>query len=115
MTNKILFGIPRGIAILAVLFMMAFSFDCFGSGQPPGKMLVCFLMSNIPAIILIFVVVFLWKNDLVLGIFFIGSALYLSIRYDGFGNNAGVLSIAAPFLLAGLLFFIHYFLKKKPT
>lgn len=113
MTKKILFWIPRTIAILAVGFMMMFSLDCFGEGQSIGKMLICFLMHNIPAFVLILILVLFWKKNLIPGILFIVAAFVLAIRFDGFGKNWGVLIIAAPFLLAGILFLVNFFLDKR--
>jgi hypothetical protein len=113
MTNKILFWIPRVIAILAVAFLTLFSLDCFGSGQSLKNQVYCFLMHNIPSLILIFILIYFWRKDLILGILFIVAAFVLAIRFDGFGKNWGVLIIAAPILLAGILYLINYFLEKR--
>ena len=113
MKNKFLFWIPRVVAILAVLFMMMFSLDSMGEGQTFRDILVCFLMHNIPAFVLILILVLLWKRDLVMGILFVLAAFVLAIRFNGFGKNWGVLIIAAPFLIAGIIFIGNHFLLKK--
>lgn len=117
MKQKTLLWIPRILAILAILFMMLFSLDCFEGGQGLGNQLKCFGMHNIPAFIVAVILVISWKWRLIGGMLFMAAAVAGSIFFNGFGGNWGVNIIMAPFLLAGILFMIHFFKydRKKET
>jgi hypothetical protein len=108
MKKKFLYWAPRILAILAILFMMMFSMDCFEMGGKEA--LICLVMHNIPAFIIIVVLLIAWRWE------FIGSILFVivffagSIYFNGFGKNWGALIIMVPFLLTGVLFLLHYYL-----
>jgi len=108
MLNKVLFWTPRSLGILAILFMMMFSLDCFEMGGKDA--LICLMMHNIPAFIVFLVLLIAWKWELAGGILFIIASIAGSIYFDGFGSNPGVLPVMAPFLLTGILFLVHYFI-----
>jgi hypothetical protein len=108
MTKRILYWSPRIIAILAILFMMMFSMDCFEMGGKDA--LICLVMHNIPAFIIIVVLIIAWKWEMIGGLLFIAVAIGGAIYFNGFGSNRGVLPVMAPFLLTGVLFIIHYYL-----
>jgi hypothetical protein len=108
MKNKLLFWAPRILAIVAILFMMMFSMDCFDMGGKDA--LICLLMHNIPAFIIIAVLVIAWKWELIGGILFIAVSIAGSIYFNWSGNNWGVLIVMTPFLLTGMLFILHNYL-----
>jgi len=108
MKEKLLFWIPRIVGIIAILFMMMFSLDCFEMGGTDA--LVCLLMHNIPALIILLVLVIAWKWELVGGLLFIVASIAGTIFFKGFTTNPGVLPVMAPFLLTGILFLAHYYL-----
>ncbi|MFH0867098.1 MAG: hypothetical protein V1904_12955 [Bacteroidota bacterium] len=114
MKHKILFWTPRIICILAITFVMLFSFDVFEPKYTFGEQMLAFLMHNIPTLILIAFLVVAWKWELAGGIIFILISLFSIIRFTGFfTQNFGIIILAAPFLIAGVLFLIHYFQFKK--
>ena len=116
MKEKILFWTPRILAILAILFMMMFSIDCFGGNYTLREQLVCFVMHNIPAFILILALIIAWKWELAGGILFLLAALAGSIYFRAFNGNPGVLIILLPFVITGILFIVHEVLfEKKQT
>ena len=108
MKNKFLYWTPRILAILAILFMMVFSIDCLE--MEAGKVFLCFVMHNIPAFIVILVLIVAWKWELIGGILFVVAFFAGSIYFKGFGRNWGALLIMIPFLLTGILFMLHYFI-----
>ena len=108
MLNKVLFWTPRILGILAILFMMMFSMDCFEMGGTDA--LICLLMHNIPAFIIILVLIIAWRWELLGGILFVIVSFAGAVYFNGFGKNPGVLPVMAPFLLTGVLFILHYFL-----
>jgi hypothetical protein len=108
MGNKILHWAPRILGILAVGFMIMFSIDCFEGSYSLKEQLTCFLMHNLPALVLIVILILAWKLELVGGIIFILAAIIMSIYWDGFGKNTGVLALTSPFLVIGILFILNY-------
>lgn len=110
MKEKMLIWSPRILAILAILFLMLFSFDCFEAGQGFRRQMTCFFMHNIPAYVIIAILVISWKWELLGGILFVAAAITGSIIFNGFDGNYGVNIIMAPFVIAGVLFMIHHYL-----
>lgn len=110
MTKKILYWTPRIIGILAILFMMLFSLDCFTPENVFIDQLRCFFMHNIPAFITLLVLIMAWKWELIGGILFIAVFFAGGIFFHGFSTNPYSLIVMAPFLLTGLLFVLSYFL-----
>jgi hypothetical protein len=108
MKEKSLFWIPRILAIIAIGFMMIFSLDCFEMGGT--DILICLFMHNIPALIIVAILVIAWKWELPGGFLFIAASVAGAIYFNGFGGNWGVLPVMAPFLLTGILFLVHYFI-----
>ena len=113
MKEKILLWTPRLLAILAILFMMMFSLDCFEASYTVKEQLTCFGMHNIPAFILVLALIVGWKWELAGGILFLLAALAGSIYFRGFNGNPGALIVLLPFVLTGLLFILHHVLYKK--
>ncbi len=110
MKNKVLYWIPRILGILAILFMMMFSFDVFGGNEPLSRQLLGFLMHNIPAMILLVILIVAWRYENIGGILFVLVAVYGCIRFRAFAGNPGSLLVMAPFFLTGILFLVHYYL-----
>jgi hypothetical protein len=107
MASRLFFWLPRILAILAILFMVMFSFDVFGGNEPFSKQLLGFFISNIPAIILIGVLIIAWKREVVGGIFFIIASIAGAVYFRAFSGNPGALIVMSPIFLVGILFIIH--------
>ena len=113
MSCKIFYWSPRVLATLAILFMMLFSMDCFEGSYALKEQLICFLMHNIPAGIVIVALIVAWKWELAGGILFLLAALAGSIIFKAFSGNSGVLIVLMPFVLTGILFILHSVLFEK--
>lgn len=114
MKKKILFWTPRILCILAILFVISFSFDVFEIEAPLGRQLIGFLIHNVPALVLAGLLVIAWKWDLVGGIVFILFPLLAAFSLTSFfTRNFGALVLCAPFLIAGLLFLWYWWLYKR--
>lgn len=113
MKRKILYWASRTLAILAILFMMMFSLDCFDSKWEMKDQLVCLLMHNIPAFIILLVLAIAWRWELAGGILFLLASLVGIIYFRGLSGNSGVLIIMLPFTITGVLFILLHFLSKK--
>jgi len=113
MKQKILYWFPRVLAILAILFMMLFSMDCFGGTLKVKEQLICFMMHNIPAFIIMLVVIVAWRWEIAGGVLFLLVAIAGSIYFRSFNGNPGVIIILLPFVITGILFILHQVLSKK--
>jgi hypothetical protein len=100
---------PRVLGILAVLFMMLFSLDCFEEGLQLGEQLLCFLMHNIPSLIIIGILMVAWKWERIGGILFLAAALAGMIFFNVFRGNWGALIIMTPFVVTGVLFILYHY------
>jgi hypothetical protein len=113
MKRKILWWSPRILAILAILFMMMFSLDCFGENKTLKNQLICIFMHNIPALICVVVLIIAWKWELIGGILFIVTFIAAGIFFGSFTDNFASLIVISPFLVTGILFVIHFLPQKK--
>ena len=113
MKLKILYWIPRIFTILAILFMMMFSLDVFGSNESTGRKLPGLLIHNIPVLILTGILVIAWVWEVAGGILFILAFIAASIFYRSFSGNPWPLIVIIPFLITGILFILHYILYEK--
>ena len=86
MKERVLYWTPRVLMILALLFMLMFSFDVFEGNEPLGRKLLGFLISNIPVFILTAIFAFftiLYENPpvvyAILGFPDLNTAVYASV------------------------------------
>lgn len=112
--ERLLYWSPRILGILAILFLMLFSLDCFGEESALKRQLLCFVVHNIPAFIIIGILIISWKWEWIGGILFLAAALAGSIFFNGLEGNWGVLIIMAPFAITGALLILHHGLHHKP-
>lgn len=116
MKTKAFFWIPRILAIIAILFMVMFSFDAFSGNESPGRKILGFLMHNIPAFILTGILVIAWKWEVIGGVLFIIAAIAAGFFFRAFSGNPASMIVLAPFFITGLLFILHHGLtgRKSP-
>ena len=121
-STKIIHWIPRILAILAILFIMIFSLDCFDGSGNLKEQLTCFLMHNIPAFILTGILIIAWKWEYIGGIIFIliavGFSPFIFTHNYAMNNSVWIslgiiLAITFPFFVVGVLFIVSHNLHKK--
>ena len=119
---KVLHWLPRVICILAILFVSMFALDAFSPNLTIWQQIGAFIIHLIPSFILLIVLLIAWKWELVGGIIFIVIGLSLSpfIFFHNYKMNhsiwmsLGIISIITlPFIIAGILFVISHFRRKK--
>ena len=118
--GKFIYWAPRILSIIFILFLALFSLDVFEGNYGFWETIAGLFMHNIPAMILLIVLIISWKREIVGGIGFIlaGIAHMTSsiIRetidpwYMAFAIS---LVIDGPAFLIGILFLIGWFKKKK--
>ena len=113
MAQKLLYWIPRVLTILAILFMGMMSFDVFSGNEPFGKQILGFLVHNIPALILIIVLVVAWKYEIIGGVVFIVISIAMAIFFNSFTGNPVSLIVVIPILITGILFILHQVMSDK--
>ena len=119
---KILHWLPRLICVLAILFISLFAADAFAPELTLREQLVGFLIHLIPSFVLLAILIISWKRELVGGIIFIiiGVIMSLFVFKHNYKMNhsvsmslAIVLMITFPFVVAGILFVLSHYFKKK--
>ncbi|MCX6786651.1 MAG: hypothetical protein NTU85_02450 [Candidatus Kaiserbacteria bacterium] len=102
--SKTLYWAPRGIGILAILFISLFALDIFQAGVPISQMLLGLVIHLIPSFVLVLFLVIAWKYELVGGFLFVVISL---VPFFLLSNQVWVNAmLCAPFLLTGILFLI---------
>lgn len=100
-----LWWIPRIFGIIFALFMMVFSFDVFGQGEPVWRTALSFIIHNIPTIVLLVVMIFSWKRSWLGAIFFFVIGIVFFILMP---NKAKSLFIVLPLIITAVLFFLNW-------
>ena len=108
MVTIILRWSARILMILAILFMMMFSFDVFEMESSFGEKMLGLLMHNIPALILTALLILAWKKELAGGILLLIASFVMMFYFHSFTNKPSSLIVIMPFLLAGILFIVSY-------
>jgi len=113
---------PRILGILFILWLMLFSLDIFDGNYGFWGTVLGLFMHNIPALVLLLVLIISWKYEIVGGIVFILAGLfYVGMLVTNVLLNPppgpGVMSwsfpIAGPAFLVGILFLICWFRKRR--
>ena len=115
MKLKILFWIPRILALIFILIMLMFSLDVFNAGESLGRMMLGFLVHNIPVLILLAILIIAWNWETAGGILFILASAYGFVFFHSFSGNPGSIIVIGPFLIIGILFIIHSVLKGRSS
>jgi hypothetical protein len=113
---------PRILCILAILFIGLFALDVFDEKYTFWQTIFALFMHLIPNFILIILLIIAWKWELAGGMILAGIALVLSppVFFMNFRMNHSVgmslfvvFTINFPFILAGGLFILSSFAKRK--
>ena len=117
--KKIVYWMPRVLAILFTLFIMMFSLDVFDGTSSLTDQLIGFFMHNLPAYGVILVIVFAWKKDIIgmIGFALIAIGLFMMVmgsnQPSGSAVNPAVFIVSGPALLISLLYGFSWILHKK--
>lgn len=113
---------PRILCILAVLFVSLFAFDSFDPRLTFAQQLGGFFIHLIPSFVLLILLLIAWRWELAGGILLATLALGFAVPifFGNYRNNHSVwislgiiMAINLPFILAGALFIISHFVRKK--
>ena len=108
--------VPRVLAVLYALFLLMFSFDVFQEGVPLIRIILAFLMHNIPVILIFLVLIYTWKKALwaAVGFLFVTLAYLIFFGFFyGLWDFTGILIIYLPPLIISGLFYLSYLSGRK--
>ena len=122
-STNVLSWTARILCILAILFISLFALDSVSSERTFWQNTAALLMSLIPSFVLLAVLIIAWKWEKTGGIILtiIGLALSIFVFVLNFKRNnfpvaislRNALMLAIPFVLAGILFILSHYRKKK--
>ncbi|MFZ5954936.1 MAG: DUF7670 domain-containing protein [Nanoarchaeota archaeon] len=114
--NKYLYWTPRILSILFILFLMLFSLDIFDMKLGFWGTILGLLIHNIPAFVLIIILVISWKHEIVGGVGFISAGflyMFLVVMNSPEWYKAWwIVLISGPAFLIGILFIVNWMKKK---
>lgn len=115
--SKSLYWTPRILSIIFISFLALMSLDVFSPELSFWQIVVGLFMHNIPALVLLIVLLISWKYEIVGGIAFILAGLlyiaWLMRKPFQWYMIIWSLQIAGPAFLIGILFLIGWSKKKK--
>lgn len=115
--NKFIYWTPRILSIFFILFLILFSLDIFDLDLNFWQTILGLLIHNIPAFILIIILIISWKKEVVGGIiftlfgtFFLGRVLMTILSRPPYEWQMllGISPITLPAILIGILFLIGW-------
>ena len=115
--SKIIFWMPRVLAIFFIAFLSLFSLDIFDENRGFWMTILGLLMHNIPSLILIIVLIISWNYEIIGGVAFIlAGLLYIVLIFMNPVFNWYMLFwsmiIAGPAFLIGILFLLNWSKRK---
>lgn len=119
--NKFIYWTPRILSIIFILFLAVFSLDVFDMKLGFWETVLGLLIHNIPAFILLAVLLVSWKREIVGGIVFTLAGVFYTVMIlkeilkDPFEwyMISWILTIAGPALIIGILFIIGWVKKRN--
>jgi hypothetical protein len=106
--GKFVFWTPRILSIIFIVFLALMSLDVFGAGLSLREVLIGLFIHNIPALILLAVLVISWKREIVGGVVFI-LAGFLYIFAVARGADDWRLTLAWSVQISGVAFLVGGF------
>ena len=116
--SKFIYWTPRIVSILFIFFLALMSLDVFDGNYGFWDTIVGLFIHNIPAILLLIVLLISWKHEIVGGVVFTLAgvsyiiALFTSSKFEWYMLSWSVM-IAGPAFVAGILFLICWYQKRK--
>jgi len=115
--SNIIYWTPRIISIIFVCFLFLMSLDVFSPDLNFWQTVTGLFMHNIPALLLLIIVIISWKYEIVGGITFIlAGILYIILLIKSpfeWYKLSWAIQISGSAFLIGILFLIDWFKKNK--
>lgn len=115
-TGIFIYWTPRVLSILFVVFLALMSLDVFESAEAFGQTALALFMHNIPALILLGVIIVAWRYEIVGAIgFFVGGIIYILLVLQNpfeWYYVSWVIQISGMAFLVGALFLVGWYKKR---
>lgn len=120
-SERLLYWLPRLLAIAAILFVSVFALDAFDPQLSLAGQILAFLIHLIPSFILVGILVWAWLRELSGGLVFLFLGLILSpvifmlnyrMNHSVLASLQVILLITVPFIAIGGLFVWHHFIRR---
>jgi hypothetical protein len=122
-STKILYWTARILCILAILFVSLFALDSFSSERTFWQNVTALLMHLVPSFVLLALLIIAWKWERTGGtiLTIVGLALSIFVFVLNYKRNhfsvgislQNALMTTFPFVLAGILFLLSHYKRKK--
>lgn len=108
--RKILTWTPRILMILFIGFLSLFSLDVFSEDWSIQEKIVGFFMHNLPALILLLLLIVSWKREKIGGIIFLIMGICFFFAFDAYESIPAFFFVSFPLLLIGGMMLVgsHY-------
>ena len=113
--KKTLFWTPRILTILFILFISMFALESFGGDNTVIAQIGEFLIHLIPSFVLIVLLYFTWRYEIIGVIAFLILAITYIIMAWGKFPVSTYFIISGPMVLISILFLINWRFKQKQT
>lgn len=116
--SKFIYWAPRVLSILFILFLMLFSLDIFQEKLSPTEIALGLLIHNIPALLLLGILIISWRHEVVGAVVFTLAGLFYAVMllkepdFEWY-MLSWIAIISGPALLVGILFTLNWYRKKK--
>lgn len=119
--GKFVYWTPRILSIILILFLSLMSLDVFSPELNFWQTLGALLIHNIPAFILLIILLVSWRREIVGGVgFILGGILYATIVLINIASTgfewyylAWIIQISGIAFFIGIMFLANWFKKKK--
>ena len=111
--TKLLFWLPRVLAILFIGFLAIFALDVFEPGKTFDYYIIALFMHLIPNFILTALLIIAWRQEKFGGILFILLSVLFTLFFRTYLFWQNFILISFPVFLIGGLFLRHDYLKRK--
>ena len=117
MTNNkktsILNWVTRGLIILYVLFISLFALDATEGIATVGEKVIAIFMHLLPSLLLLFVLLIVWKRQLIGAILFMVLAIVFTVFFNTYKDLIIFLIISLPLFVISLISYLSYKYSKK--
>ena len=111
--KKIIYWLPRILAIVFILFLALFALDVFEEGYKFGELLVALFMHLVPNFVFLTLLIIAWKREKLGGYLFILISIVFTLFFKTYREIFTFLLISGPPLLIGLLFLASFISSSK--
>lgn len=111
--RRILFWVPRLLAILMAAFISIFALDVFGEGYTFWETVLALAMHLVPTAVILIALGIAWRWEWAGGLLFVLLGGFYIFVFRKEGDWISYLLIAGPLFLVGALFLVSAWVRKR--